>query len=251
MAGHQRSIHRMLRHRAVAANALHFNMQRIGGGHHQPRHAGRSCPTADPAYCAGRRWRRRGTGQIDPSSTITRPPYSNSSAGWKISCSVPVNWRVRARYSGGVKQRGGVPVMAAAVKAPFNLACPRLTAPLLHRQGIHIRPQAKAFFPLADAQRAHHSGARQAAVNLVSPLAKQSGDLAAGLVLFKADLRLLVEPTTQSDTRGLPASLTCNASSNGCVIFVIPVLCLHDTFEFMRVPQLAGALFCFILTKNQ
>ncbi len=89
--------------------------------------------------------------------------------------------------------------MAAAVKAPFNLACPRLTAPLLHRQGIHIRPQAKAFFPLADAQRAHHSGARQAAVNLVSPLAKQSGDLAAGLVLFKADLRLLVEPTTQSD----------------------------------------------------
>ncbi|GAB6220402.1 hypothetical protein EPKpNR5154_33710 [Klebsiella pneumoniae] len=37
--------------------------------------------------------------------------------------------------------------MAAAVKAPFNLACPRLTAPLLHRQGIHIRPQAKAFFP--------------------------------------------------------------------------------------------------------
>ena len=52
---------------------------------------------------------------------------------------------------------------------------------------------------MADAQRAHHSGARQAAVNLVSPLAKQSGDLAAGLVLFKADLRLLVEPTTQSN----------------------------------------------------
>lgn len=27
------------------------------------------------------------------------------------------------------------------------------------------------------------------------------------------------------------------------------MLCLHDTFEFMRVAQLAGALFCFILTK--
>jgi hypothetical protein len=33
---------------------------------------------------------------------------------------------------------------------------------------------AEAFFSVADAQRAHHSGARQAAVNLVSPLAKQS-----------------------------------------------------------------------------
>ncbi|VGQ07771.1 hypothetical protein SB00610_05281 [Klebsiella quasipneumoniae subsp. similipneumoniae] len=86
--------------------------------------------------------------------------------------------------------------MAAAVKAPFDLACPRLPAPLLHRQRIHIGPQAEAFFSVADAQRAHHSGARQAAVNLVSPLAKQSGDLAAGLMLFKADLRLLVEPAT-------------------------------------------------------
>lgn len=49
---------------------------------------------------------------------------------------------------------------------------------------------------MADAQRTHHPGARQAAMNLVSPFAKQSGDLAAGLMLFKADLRLLVEPAT-------------------------------------------------------
>jgi hypothetical protein len=52
---------------------------------------------------------------------------------------------------------------------------------------------------VADAQRAHHSGARQAAVNLVSPLAKQSSDLIAGLMFFKADLRLLVELATQGN----------------------------------------------------
>ena len=77
--------------------------------------------------------------------------------------------------------------MAAAVKAPFDLALPTAYRPPCI--GRHpYRPAGKcAFFSLADAQRSTHSGARQAAVNLVSPLAKQSGDLAAGLVLFKAD----------------------------------------------------------------
>jgi hypothetical protein len=82
-------------------------------------------------------------------------------------------------------------------------------------------------------------------VNLVSPLAKQSGDLFAGLMLFKADLRLLVEPATQGNKLRL---VNLQGFNNGCVIFVIPVLCLHDTFEFMRV-RLSGALFCFILTE--
>jgi hypothetical protein len=81
-------------------------------------------------------------------------------------------------------------------------------------------------------------------VNLIAPL-EQAGDLFAGLMLFKADLRLLMEPATKRDKLRL-VNLQC--LNNGCVIFVIPVLCLHDTFEFMRVKQLSGALFCFILT---
>ena len=35
MAGNQRRIHGMFRYRAMAANALHFDMQRIGRSHHR------------------------------------------------------------------------------------------------------------------------------------------------------------------------------------------------------------------------
>ena len=87
-------------------------------------------------------------------------------------------------------------IMPTGMHHPFVTRSERQSGLLADRERIHIGPQAEAFFSVADAQRAHHSGARQAAVNLVSPLAKQSGDLAAGLVLFKADLRLLVEPAT-------------------------------------------------------
>ena len=198
MAGHQRGIHRMLRHRAVAANALHFNMQRIGGGHHRP------VAQADLAQRLTRHIVQAEdgvAGELVKQTVLDHypPAVQQLFRGLENQLQRAGKLASARQIFSCVEQRGGVPVMAAAVKAPFNLACPRLTAPLLHRQGIHIRPQAKAFFPLADAQRAHHSGARQAAVNLVSPLAKQSGDLAAGLVLFKADLRLLVEPTTQSN----------------------------------------------------
>jgi hypothetical protein len=83
----------------------------------------------------------------------------------------------------GVQQRGGVAVMAAAVKTTVDLAGPRFAAHLLHRQRVHIRPQAK-FFTLADACT-DHAGARQTAVNLIAPFAEQAGDLFAGLMLFK------------------------------------------------------------------
>ncbi len=101
MAGHQRGIHRMLtaprrgRQRPSLQYATAYPRRPSS-----PRRAGRSCPTADPAYCPRPRMASQGNWSKRPSSTITRPPYSSSSsAGWKISCSVPVNWRVRARYS--------------------------------------------------------------------------------------------------------------------------------------------------------
>lgn len=148
----------------------------------------------------------------------------------------------------GVEQRGGVPVMAAAVKAPFNLACPRLTAPLLHRQGIHIRPQAKAFSP----RRRAACPPLRCPPGRGEPRIPHSPSSRATSLLVWCSSKPISGCWWNRRRRAINcASLTCNASSNGCVIFVIPVLCLHDTFEFMRVPQLAGALFCFILTKNQ
>ena len=198
MAGDQRGIHGMLRYRAVAANAFHLNMQRIGGGHHRP------VAQADLAQRLTRHIVQAEDGIAGEPVKQTvldhhSPAVQQLFRGLENQLQRPGKLAGARQIFSRVEQRGGVPVMAAAVETPVNLACPRLPAPLLHRQGIHIRPQAEAFFSVADAQRAHHSGARQAAVNLVSPLAKQSSDLIAGLMFFKADLRLLVELATQGN----------------------------------------------------
>ncbi len=143
-----------------------------------------------------------------------------------------------------VEQRGGVPVMAAAVKAPFNrLAHGLPLRSCIGRASISAR-RPRRF--LADAQRAHHSGARRRGEPRI-PLAKQSGDLAAGLVLFKADLRLLVEPTTQSDKLRL-VNLQC--FSNGCVILLF-LCCVCTTLSSYAGGSACRRAFCFILTKNQ
>ena len=42
----------------------------------------------------------------NPSSTITRPPPSFSSAGWKMKCTLPANARVAARWRAAPEQHG-------------------------------------------------------------------------------------------------------------------------------------------------
>ncbi len=98
MAGHQRGVNGMLRYRAVAANAFHLNMQRIGGGHHRP------VAQADFAQRLARHIVQAEdsvAGKLIKQTVLDHhpPAVQQLFRGLEISCSVPVNWRVRARYS--------------------------------------------------------------------------------------------------------------------------------------------------------
>ena len=82
-ADHHR-VDAVMRHRAVGADALDDDLEDVVGGHHRARGGRRSGRPGCPGCCACRRRPRSGNLSNSPSSTITRPPPSFSSAGWKM-----------------------------------------------------------------------------------------------------------------------------------------------------------------------
>ena len=133
---------------------------------------------------------------IMPSSTISLPPPPPSSAGWKITATVPSKLRVSARYFRGPQQHGGVPVMAAGMHRSGGLGGvvdPRF---LVDRQRVHVGAQADGAargvrLPLDDA---HDAGAPDAGDDLVTAeFAQLLGHERAGAVGVEQDLGVFVD----------------------------------------------------------
>ena len=94
----------------------------------------------------------------------------------------------------GAEQRGGVAVMAAAVKAAGNGRTPRQIGVLVHRQRVHVgaQPDPLAAGALA-LEHADHAGDAEPAMHLDAPLRELFRDDARGAHLLEADLGVRVQ----------------------------------------------------------
>jgi hypothetical protein len=134
--------------------------------------------------------------------------------------------------------------MAAAVKTPVDLAGPRFPLRSCIGSASISARRPRRFFP----------GRRAACPPLRCPPDRGEPRIptrqAGGRPLRWFDALQSRSPAAggNGDAGDKLRLVNLQCLNNGCVIFVIPVLCLHDTFEFMRV-RLSGALFCFILTE--
>ena len=88
------------------------------------------------------------------------------------------------------QQHRGVAVVAAGVHRAQHLAGPGLAAGLGDRQRVHVGAQADVPARRAQAQRADHAGAAQAAVHLVAPALQPLGHQVGGGMLLIGHLRV-------------------------------------------------------------
>ena len=160
-----------LRHRAVAALAVHGDDGGVGAGHGEARHGARTCPAGMPGMLCMPNIASQGKSSRQAVVDHLRAPPPPSSAGWKIRCSVPSK-SPRA-------PPGGAPRPAAwrcgrrgrrRASCRSTLAGPGLAGGLGDGQRVHVGAQADV--PAADVPARSvpdHAGAAQAAVHLVAP----------------------------------------------------------------------------------
>ena len=165
-APHHHRVDAVMRHGAVRADALHHDLEDVEGGHHRAGAHGEAGRPAMPGSCACRRRPRPGTCSNSPSSTMTRPPPSFSSAGWKMKWTVPSKFARLGEVLRRAQQHRRVPVMAAGMHLAGDRRGVGELVGLVHVERVHVGAQADRAPGLARPQRADHAGLGQAAMHL-------------------------------------------------------------------------------------
>ena len=98
---------------------------------------------------------------------------------------------------GRAEQGGGMPVMAAGMHLARHRGAERQVRHLLHRQRVHVRPQADRAVAAPVAQHADHAGPADVAMDLDPPLRQLGGDDVGGAERVEGEFRMRVEIVAQ------------------------------------------------------
>ena len=128
-----------------------------------------------------------------PSSTITRPPPSFSSAGWKMKYTVPSKSLLSRERRGRAQQHRRVAVVTARVHLALDLRRVRDAGFLVDVQRIEVGAQADRVGAGSAAKHADDAGLRESRVHVEPERAQLVGDERARRRFLERGLRVRVD----------------------------------------------------------